>query len=100
MLYTIPHASCVIGVARSGEDGWEFVTKRGGSKPSFGAGGSALIGEYKPPEPLIRKPTAAPAAPAPAAAAPPAAAPPAAAKAGKPLTAEDVDNKTKSLLRE
>eukprot|EP00878_Enallax_costatus_P034573 GHUV01038348.1.p1 GENE.GHUV01038348.1~~GHUV01038348.1.p1 ORF type:complete len:175 (+),score=59.77 GHUV01038348.1:115-639(+) len=47
---------------RSGEDGWEFVTKRGGAKPSFGAGGSALVGDYKPPEPVVRKPAAAAAA--------------------------------------
>jgi translation initiation factor 4G len=89
-----------------GEDGWEFVGKRGagGSKPSFGAGGSALVGEYKPPEPLVRRAPPAAAAPAPVAASRPAAAAPAAAAppkaAGKPLGAEDVGNKTKSFLRE
>jgi translation initiation factor 4G len=91
---------------RGGEDGWEFVGKRGagGSKPSFGAGGSALVGEYKPPEPLVRRAPAPAAAPTPAAASQPAAAPAAAAAApkaaGKPLAAEDVANKSKSFLRE
>jgi hypothetical protein len=84
------------------------VGKRGagGSKPSFGAGGSALIGDYKAPEPLVRRAPPAAAAPAPvaasrpaaAAAAPATAAPKAAA--GKPLAAEDVANKSKSFLRE
>uniref|UniRef100_A0A383WGA1 MI domain-containing protein n=1 Tax=Tetradesmus obliquus TaxID=3088 RepID=A0A383WGA1_TETOB len=93
---------------RGGEDGWEFVGKKGagsGFKPSFGAGGSALLGEYKPPEPLVRRaPPAAAPAPAAAAASRPAAAAPAAAAApkaaGKPLAAEDVDSKAKSFLRE
>ncbi|KAF6252216.1 eukaryotic initiation factor [Scenedesmus sp. NREL 46B-D3] len=95
---------------RGGEEGWEFVGKRstGGSKPSFGAGGSALVGEYRPPEPLARRappaaaaPTPAGAASRPAAAAPAAAAAAAAPKAaGKPLAAEDVANKSKSFLRE
>jgi translation initiation factor 4G len=94
---------------RGGEDGWEFVGKRGagGSKPSFGAGGSALIGDYKAPEPLVRRAPPAAAAPAPVAASRPAAAAAAApaaaapkAAAGKPLAAEDVANKSKSFLRE
>jgi translation initiation factor 4G len=93
---------------RGGEDGWEFVGKRGagGSKPAFAAGGSALVGDYKPPEPLVRRapPAAAPAPSAAAASRPAAAAAPAAAApkaaAGKPLAAEDVANKSKSFLRE
>jgi hypothetical protein len=91
---------------RSGEDGWEFVGKKGSSKAAFGAGGSALVGDYKPPEPLVRRAPAA--APAAAAAPPPAAAaaaggrPAAAAvaKPAKPLSADDVTNKTKGFLRE
>ncbi|KAF8054978.1 eukaryotic translation initiation factor isoform 4G-2 [Scenedesmus sp. PABB004] len=85
---------------RGGEEGWEFVGKRSGRAPAFGAGGSALVGEYKPPEPLTRPaPAAAPAA----APAPPAAAGAGSAKAGKPgkpLSGEDVANKTKGFLRE
>jgi translation initiation factor 4G len=68
---------------RGGEDGWEFVSSKktaGGARP-FAPGGSALMGEYKPPEPLVR-PT--PAAAAPAAKAAAVAAPPAKAAAAAP----------------
>lgn len=61
---------------RGGEDGWEFVGKKGATKAfEKGSKGSALTGEYKAPEPLVaslRPGAAAPAAPTPAAAAAPA----------------------------
>jgi hypothetical protein len=88
---------------RGGDMGWEYVGRRGGAA-AFGAGGSALLGEYRPPEPIARPvEQQQPAAPAPAAA--PAAAAAAAAAAGpkklsKPLSAEDVASKTASFLRE
>ena len=71
---------------RGAEDGWEFVGKKavGGARP-FAPGGSALMGEYKPPEPLVRPtPAAAPAAARPAAAAAAVAAPAAKAAAAAP----------------
>ncbi|KIZ04763.1 Eukaryotic initiation factor iso-4F subunit p82-34 [Monoraphidium neglectum] len=85
---------------RGGDEGWEFVGKRSGGPRAF-AGSSALVGEYRPPEPLAR-PAPRPAAPAPAAAAP-AAAPAAAARpaaSGKPLGPDDIESKSKSLFRE
>ena len=83
---------------RSGMDDWDFMGRSGGGGGGARAfnGGSALIGEYRPPEPPRPKPAPAAAAPAAAAAAPKAAA----AAAGKPLSAEDVEAKAKGLFRE
>jgi hypothetical protein len=84
---------------RGGEDaGWEFVGRaRSGGGKAF-TGSSALVGEYRPPEPLVKpKPAAPPPAAAPEAAAP---AGRAAGGAGKPLGPEDVEAKTKGLFRE
>lgn len=88
---------------RGGLDGWEFVGKKGQS--SFSSGGSALLGDYKPPAPVSR-PAPAPtraAAPAPQAAPVAAAAAPVApAKAapGKELTPEELENKATSTYQE
>ena len=86
---------------RGGGDGWEVVGRRGISKPTFGAGGSALVGEYRPPEPL-RRPSAPEAEVAAAAAEPVATAAANAPRAagGKPLSADDVASKARSFMRE
>lgn len=83
---------------RGGDLGWEYVGRKGASRNTFGPGSnSALVGDYRPPEPLIKQAAAAAAAaPQPAAAAAPAAGRGGAAapKAkAKPVNAEDITNK-------
>lgn len=77
-----------------GDDGWETVGRKG---PKSFSGNSALVGEYKPPPP---RQTAPPPAAAPAAAPVSAADAPAPAKPAKPLTEDQVTNKTRGLLAE
>lgn len=70
--------------------GWEYVGRKGGARNTFGPGSnSALIGDYRPPEPISKpQPAAAPAAAAKA----PAAAPKPKEKAAA-ISGEDITNR-------
>jgi hypothetical protein len=75
---------------RGGDMGWEYVGRKGGARNTFGPGSnSALIGDYRPPEPISKpQPAAAPAAAAKA----PAAAPKPKEKAAA-ISGEDITNR-------
>jgi hypothetical protein len=75
---------------RGGDMGWEYVGRKGGARNTFGPGSnSALIGDYRPPEPISKpQPAAAPVAAAKA----PAAAPKPKEKAAA-ISGEDITNR-------